>query len=129
MMTLKTPVISVLIGEGGSGGALALSVADKVYMLENSVYSVISPEGCASILWKDSTKAPDAARCLKLTAQDALELGIIEDIISEENMEQPDFFSGIKEMLLEDIYELNQIPTEYMLENRYQRFRAIGRTE
>lgn len=129
MMTLKTPVVSVLIGEGGSGGALALSVADKVYMLENSVYSVISPEGCASILWKDSTKAPDAARCLKLTAQDALSLGIIEDIISEENMEQPDFFSGIKEMLLEDIYELNQIPTEYMLENRYQRFRAIGRTE
>ena len=70
MMTLKTPVLSILIGEGGSGGALALAVADEVWMLENSVYSVISPEGCASILWKDESRAADAAQCLKLTAQD-----------------------------------------------------------
>ena len=129
MMTLNTPIISVLIGEGGSGGALALSVADRVYMLENAVYSVISPEGCASILWKDSSKAADAAECLKLTAQDAKKLGVIEDIISEENMEQPEFFNGIKDMLLEDIFELNSIPSEYMLDERYNRFRAFGRTE
>ena len=70
MMTLKTPVVSVVTGEGGSGGALALSVADSIFMLENAVYSVISPEGCASILWKDSSKAPDVAEALKLTAKD-----------------------------------------------------------
>ena len=81
MMTLNTPVITVLIGEGGSGGALALSVADRVWMLENAVYSVISPEGCASILWKDAGKADEAAQRLKLTARDALRLGIIEAIV------------------------------------------------
>jgi len=81
MMTLKTPILSILIGEGGSGGALALAVADQVWMMENSVYSVISPEGCASILWKDSGKNAQAAECLKLTAEDLLELGVIEKII------------------------------------------------
>jgi len=81
MMTLKTPILSILIGEGGSGGALALAVADQVWMMENSVYSVISPEGCASILWKDSTKNAQAAQCLKLTAEDLLVLGVIEKII------------------------------------------------
>lgn len=81
MMTLKTPVLSILIGEGGSGGALALAVADQVWMMENSVYSVISPEGCASILWKDSTKTAQAAECLKLTAEDLLEFGVIEKIV------------------------------------------------
>ncbi len=129
MMTLKTPVISILIGEGGSGGALALSVADRVYMLENAVYSVISPEGCASILWKDSSKAADAAECLKLTAKDALRLGVIEDIISEDNMEQPEFFNGIKDMLINDIRRLGSLPTEAMLDERYNRFRAFGRSE
>ena len=81
MMTLRTPVLSILIGEGGSGGALALAVADQVWMMENSVYSVISPEGCASILWKDTSKNAQAAECLKLTATDLLELGVIEKII------------------------------------------------
>jgi acetyl-CoA carboxylase carboxyl transferase subunit alpha len=81
MMTLKTPVLSILIGEGGSGGALALAVADQVWMMENSVYSVISPEGCASILWKDSTKVEEAAKSLKLTANDLFELGVIEKIV------------------------------------------------
>ena len=83
MMTLKTPVLTVLIGEGGSGGALALAVSDEVWMLENSVYSVISPEGCASILWKDSSKAADAAEALRLTAQDLFDLGVIERIIRQ----------------------------------------------
>ncbi|MGN1051736.1 MAG: acetyl-CoA carboxylase carboxyl transferase subunit alpha, partial [Acutalibacteraceae bacterium] len=80
MMALKTPILSVFIGEGGSGGALALAVADEVWMLEDSVYSVISPEGCASILWKDSTKAPEAAEKLKMTAQDLFDLGVIERV-------------------------------------------------
>ena len=92
MMSLNTPVITLLIGEGGSGGALALSVADRVWMLENAVYSVISPEGCASILWKDAGKADEAAQRLRLTARDALELGIIEKIIPERDLGQPAFY-------------------------------------
>ena len=83
MSTLKTPVISVITGEGGSGGALALAVADKVFMLSNSIYSVISPEGCASILWKDSSKAIDAAQALKIDANSLLQMGIIDGIIEE----------------------------------------------
>ena len=81
MMTLKTPVLTIVVGEGGSGGALALAVADEVWMMENSVYSAISPEGCASILWKDSSKAPQAAEALKLTALDLFDLHVIERII------------------------------------------------
>jgi acetyl-CoA carboxylase carboxyl transferase subunit alpha len=81
MMALKVPVISVLIGEGGSGGALALAVADEVWMLENAVYSVIAPEGCANILWKDPSRFKEAAECLKLTAEDLCRLGVIEKII------------------------------------------------
>ena len=127
MMTLNTPVISVLIGEGGSGGALALSVADRVYMLENAVYSVISPEGCASILWKDSSKAAEAADCLKLTAKDALKLGVIEGIISEGNMEDPDFFNSLRDKLKAELRVLKKDPE--LLEKRYNRFRAFGRTE
>lgn len=127
MMTLNTPVITVLIGEGGSGGALALSVADRVYMLENAVYSVISPEGCASILWKDSAKAPEAAECLKLTAKDALSLGIIEDMISEDNIDQPEFFSELKDQLVHELGVLKGDPQ--LLDKRYERFRRIGRTE
>ena len=84
MMDLQTPVISILIGEGGSGGALALAVADQVWILENAVYSVISPEGCASILWKDAKKVKEAAECLKLTAQDMEKLGVVERVIPEE---------------------------------------------
>ena len=84
MAGLKTPIISVLIGEGGSGGALALALSDRVWILENAVYSVISPEGCASILWKDSKKVKDAAESLRLTAQDMLELGVVEQVIPEE---------------------------------------------
>ena len=98
MAGLKTPIVSVLIGEGGSGGALALAVSDRVWILENAVYSVISPEGCASILWKDSKKVKDAADCLRLTAQDMMELGVVEQVIPEEK----DFaltYSHIKEEL------------------------------
>ena len=99
MMSLNTPVITLLIGEGGSGGALALSVADRVWMLENAVYSVISPEGCASILWKDAGKADEAAQRLRLTARDALELGIIEKIIPERDLGQPAFYGLLADRL------------------------------
>jgi acetyl-CoA carboxylase alpha subunit len=83
MMTLRTPVVSVVIGEGGSGGALGIGVADRVLMLENSYYSVISPEGCAAILWKHRKHAPEAAAALKLTAKDLLELGIVDEVVPE----------------------------------------------
>ena len=99
MSTLCVPIISILIGEGGSGGALALAVADRVWMLQNAVYSVISPEGCASILWKDSTKAQSAAASLKLTAEDAKSLGIIERILSENEIGQKVFYERIRKLL------------------------------
>lgn len=124
MAGLKTPVISVLIGEGGSGGALALAVADRVWILENAVYSVISPEGCASILWKDSKKVKDAADCLRLTAQDMMELGVVEQVIPEEK----DFsqtYSCLKEQLESTLPQLCALPVEELLEQRYQRFRKF----
>ena len=117
MMSLNPPVITLLIGEGGSGGALALSVADRVWMLENAVYSVISPEGCASILWKDAGKADEAAQRLRLTARDALELGIIEKIIPERDLGQPAFYGLLADRLEKELH---------VLQRRYARFRAFG---
>lgn len=126
MMTLSVPIISILIGEGGSGGALALAVADRVWMLENSIYSVISPEGCASILWKDSSKAEAAAASLKLTAQDALKYGVIEEILSEKDIGQKQFFDGLKQKLTNEIQILNGY--DDLLQRRYNRFRSFGKT-
>lgn len=125
MMTLKTPVISVFIGEGGSGGALALAVADEVWMLENACYSVISPEGCASILWKDSSKVKEAADCLKITAEDLLRLQVVERIIPES---EP--FDGVYETLQSELSRAlldkkAEDPAE-LLRKRYDRFRRIG---
>ncbi len=125
-MTLKTPVISVVLGEGGSGGALALGVADTVMMLENAVYSVISPEGCASILWKDAKKAPEAAEALKLTAKDLLHFGVIETIIPENNRSFEEISATLKEELTKEIQEKMAMPIEKCLDNRYNRFRKIG---
>ncbi len=126
MMTLKTPVLSILIGEGGSGGALALAVADEVWMLENAVYSVISPEGCASILWKDSAKAPDAAECLKITANDLFDLGVIERIIREPKADNPNMFESLK-LLISRTFEKNlAVDTDELLEARYNRYRKLG---
>jgi len=125
LSALRVPVISLLIGEGGSGGALALAVADRVWMLENAVYSVISPEGCASILWKDSTRAAEAARSLRLTAEEALKLGIIEEIIPENGLGAADFYAGIRTRLVSEIAALESDPM--LVENRYRRFRAMGR--
>ena len=124
MMALNTPIITTLIGEGGSGGALALSVADRVWMLENAVYSVISPEGCASILWKDSKKVKDAAECLRLTAQDMKELGVVEQVFPEEK----DFaltYGAIRDELEKTLPQLEQLPVEELLQQRYQRFRKF----
>ena len=124
LMTADTPIISILIGEGGSGGALALGVADRVWMLENAVYSVISPEGCASILWKDPTRAAQAAENLKLTARDALTLGIIERIIEESDIGQESFYATIRRMLHQELAILRKC--DDLLNARYQRFRRIG---
>ena len=124
MSTLCVPVISILIGEGGSGGALALAVADRVWMLQNAVYSVISPEGCASILWKDSTKAEAAAASLKLTAEDAKSLGVIERILSEKDIGKKEFYDRIRTLLIEEIKGLaNDLD---LVGNRYDRFRNLG---
>ena len=126
MMTLKTPIVSVLIGEGGSGGALALAVADEVWMLENAVYSVISPEGCASILWKDPAKVKDAAACLKLTAEDLLQLGVIERIIPEPSGDFDKVYQVLKEGLFDVLQKNKAIPAEQLVQSRYGRFRKIG---
>ncbi len=124
MSTLCVPIISVLIGEGGSGGALALAVADRVWMLQNAVYSVISPEGCASILWKDSAKAETAAASLKLTAEDAKSLGVIERILSEKEIGKKEFYDRIRTLLIEEIDVLtNDLD---LVGNRYERCRKLG---
>jgi acetyl-CoA carboxylase carboxyl transferase subunit alpha len=127
MMALKTPIISVIIGEGGSGGALALSAADEVWMLENAVYSVISPEGCASILWKDSEKTQEAAECLKLTAQDLLSYGIIERIIPEDAKHPTAVYLSLRDTLYQTAADKKDLDVECLLENRYRRFRSIGK--
>lgn len=130
MAGLKTTIIAVVIGEGGSGGALALGVADKVYMMEHSVYSVISPEGCAAILFKDGSLAEKAAENLKISAQNLKKLGVIDDII-------PEPFGGahtnpkcaeinLKNVVLSSISELEKIKIDTLLENRYNKFRRIG---
>jgi len=122
MMTLKVPIISIIIGEGGSGGALALAVADEVWMLENSVYSVISPEGCASIIWKDASRAKEASECLKLTADDLLKYEVIEKIIPENDQK----FAHIKEWLQLSIDKNKALTTSQLTDARYARFRKIG---
>jgi acetyl-CoA carboxylase carboxyl transferase subunit alpha len=126
MMTLKTPIISIFIGEGGSGGALALAVADEVWMLENAIYSVISPEGCASILWKDTKKVKEAAECLKLTAADMQQLGIVERVFPETDRQWEEIYESIEESLWYTLtQELSENPEE-LTEKRYARFRKYG---
>ncbi|MBD5459707.1 MAG: acetyl-CoA carboxylase carboxyltransferase subunit alpha [Lachnospiraceae bacterium] len=124
MSTLCVPVISILIGEGGSGGALALAVADRVWMLRGAVYSVISPEGCASILWKDSARAPEAASCLKLTAEDAKALGVVDRVLSEKDLGESEFYDRIRTLLEKEIRKLSAEPE--LIQKRYDRFRKMG---
>ena len=126
MMGLRTPVISVVIGEGGSGGALALAAADRVYMLENAVYSVISPEGCASILWKDSGRVADAAQCLHITAADMVDLHVAEGIIPENFADFQQMCAAMTVQLTMDLDELCALTPEELLEQRYRRYRRIG---
>ena len=126
---LKVPVLSVVIGEGGSGGALALAVGDEVWMLENSIYSILSPEGFASILWKDSTKAKEAAEVMKLTAADLKEMGIIEQVIAEKDQLTRNNMSVVVDELKEKIENFMtlycKLETEKLLEKRYERFRRM----
>lgn len=133
MSSLKTPVISIIIGEGGSGGALALALGDKVYMMENSIYSILSPEGFASILWKDVSKAKQAALAMKITSHDLKDFGIIDDIIMEpENGAHTDPIQAaenIKEYILNDLNNLIHINFNELLNNRYDKFRKMGSFE
>lgn len=129
MSDLKTPVLSLVIGEGGSGGALALAVGDEVWMMENAIYSVLSPEGFASILWKDSKRAKEAAQVMKLTAQDLKRLGIIEKIIEEPEHLTRENFPLVCDVLEQDIEEFldkyTKYKTEELTERRYERFRNM----
>lgn len=124
MSRLTVPALAVITGEGNSGGALALAVADRVWMLQNAVYSVISPEGCASILWKDSSKAAEAAASLRLTAEDAKSLGIVERILSEKELGKKEFYHRIRALLEEELESLAQ--DSDLVSKRYERFRRIG---
>jgi len=126
MMGLKTPIISVIVGEGGSGGALALGVCDTAIMLENAVYSVISPEGCASILWKDSAKADMAADALKLTSKDLYKMEVVEKIIDEENRTKEEICSDLKAVISAEIENKKALSKEMLLSKRYEKFRKIG---
>ncbi len=129
MAGLKTPIISIVIGEGGSGGALALAVADRVWMLENTMYAVLSPEGFASILWKDVSRVEEAAELMKITAKDLLEKEVIEKIITESHLgiaEDPEYsMDQIKESLVQELAQLKSKKIDELLEERYQRFRKF----
>lgn len=129
MMTLKVPIISIFTGEGESGGALGLAVADEVWMLENAVYSVISPEGCASILWKDASKTKEASECLKLTAEELLNLKVVERSIHEPK-DPKEGFEKVYQRLRRDLYSAlcqgKKLSPEELVERRYQRFRRMG---
>lgn len=131
MTRLSTPIIVIIIGEGCSGGALGMGVGDVIGMLEHSYYSVISPEGCASILWKDSSKNIEAASSLKLNAENLLELKIIDEIISEPlggaHQDPQQTYQNVKQFILEQLDVFRQIPLPLLLEQRYLKFRQMGK--
>jgi acetyl-CoA carboxylase carboxyl transferase subunit alpha len=130
MMLLKVPVIAVVLGEGGSGGALGIGVADRVLMLENAYYSVISPEGCAAILWKHRKHAPEAAEAMKLVAPDLKQLKLIDDVIAEPtggaHHDHRATADAFRDCILRHLVELTALPTGQLLENRYAKFRDFG---
>ena len=130
MAKLRVPIVAVVIGEGGSGGALALGVADRVLMMEYAVYSVISPEGCASILWKDASMAPKAAEALKLTAPNLKELGVIDGIVAEPlggaHADWDLAAQNLKDAVVNAFSELADLSAEELVESRYQKFAAMG---
>ena len=127
---LATPVVVVITGEGGSGGALAIAVGDRILMMENAVYSVISPEGCAGILWRDGKKAPEAAEALKITAPDLLKLGAVDEIVKEPaggaQKNHKTACAYVKKAILKSLKELKKYPVEQLLEMRYEKIRAYG---
>ena len=129
MFSLKVPIISIVTGEGGSGGALALSVADRLIMLENAVYSVISPEGCATILWKDSQRAAEAAEVLRLTAGDLKEFGIIDQVVTERNRTEAQIAEELRLIITHEVRSLQRHSAAGLLASRYAKFRAIGAPE
>ena len=130
MFTLSTPIVVAIIGEGGSGGALGIGVGDRILILENAYYSVISPEGCAAILWKDRTYADKAAEALKLSAPDLIESGLADLLVPEPfggaHTDPLAMADGLKRVLLEQLTELAAIPADELLEQRYRKFRAMG---
>lgn len=139
MASLKVPTVVVVIGEGGSGGALAIGVGDRVLMMENAVYSVITPEGCAAILWKDAAQAPRAAECLRLTASDLKKFGLVDEVIAEiedwrmENSEKTESISvvsaNLKKVLQRQLAELMQMSDKQRQSLRYEKFRKMGAFE
>ncbi|MBI5873836.1 MAG: acetyl-CoA carboxylase carboxyltransferase subunit alpha [Candidatus Omnitrophica bacterium] len=133
MSGIRTPMVAVVIGEGGSGGALGIGVADRVCVLENAYYSVISPEGCAAILWKSSVKAPDAAEALKLTAQDLLKFGVIDEVIKEPlggaHVDPQETAKNIKAAVKKYFIELMKIHKDELVGLRYEKFRSMGKFE
>jgi len=130
MSTLETPVIAVILGEGGSGGAIGIAVADRVLMLENSIYSVIPPEGCAAILWEDPTRMKEMADALKITSAEALKLGVIDEVVPEplggahRNPEAT--AKTLKSAIVRHLDELTKIPVRKLVDKRYAKFRALG---
>jgi acetyl-CoA carboxylase carboxyl transferase subunit alpha len=130
MMTLRVPIVSVVIGEGGSGGALGIGVADHVMMLENSYYSVISPEGCAAILWKHRKHAPEAAEALKLNAGTLLELGVIDEVVPEPmggaHLDPVATANSLRRAIVKALRTLAKRKIDLLLEERYAKFRKIG---
>jgi acetyl-CoA carboxylase carboxyl transferase subunit alpha len=133
MASVRTPIVAVVIGEGGSGGALAIGVADRVLILEYGVYSVISPEGCASILWRDPSRVADAAENLKMTAPDLVRLGVVDEIVPEADggahRDHALTASNLRSALKRHLAELSQLPADELVELRYQKFRAMGAYE
>ncbi len=127
---LRTPIVVVVTGEGGSGGALAIAVGDRVLMLEHAVYSVISPEGCAGILWRDGAKAPEAAEALKITAPDLKRLGAVDEIVAEPaggaQKDHAAAAAAVKKAVLAALKELAGVPVDELVEARYAKFRAMG---
>lgn len=129
MVSLEVPTVAVVIGEGGSGGAVAIGVADRVLMLENSIYSVISPEGCAAILWNDRERADEAARALKLTAKHAQELGIVDEVIPEGSGAHEDFqtvATNLNSSISANLEKLKGYDSETLLSKRRKKYRSIG---
>jgi len=130
MADLRTPIIATVIGEGGSGGALAIGVADRLLMLEYAIYSVVSPEGCAAIVWRDAAKAPEAAAAMKITSQDLQHLGITDEVVPEvaggAHLDPTDAIAKVGEALGRQLAELQELSLDDLLRRRYEKYRAIG---